>query len=133
MKEFIKPMVYSAERKQPEQIAAGTYKGLDYYVINLGTHPCGYVNVAGTALYGKDCYDINIECHGGLSYSESHLKTVTDAGWFVGWDYAHYDDFIGWQPPSAIGGKHWTTEEIVNECKNVINQIKKIIGRKKEV
>jgi len=127
MKEFMKPMIYTAERKQPEQIAAGTYKGLDYYVLSLGTHPCGYVNVVGTKLYGKDYDDIDIECHGGLTYANKSLRTVNDTGWFIGFDYAHYGDYMGYDSLYSFDltsdDKRWTTEEIVEECKNVIEQI----------
>ena len=127
MKEFIEPMVYSATRQHPEQIAAGTYKGLDYYVLSFGTHPCGYVNVAGTKLYCKDYYDIDIECHGGLTYANKNLRTTNIVGWFIGWDYAHYGDYMGGDSLYLFDltscGKRWTTEEIVEECKNVIEQI----------
>ena len=36
---FIKPMIYNKNRPgSTEQIAAGTYKNFDYYVLNLKTH-----------------------------------------------------------------------------------------------
>lgn len=39
IKTFIKPMIYSKNRlKSAEQIAAGTYKNFDYYVLNLKIH-----------------------------------------------------------------------------------------------
>ena len=39
IKTFIKPMIYSKNRlKSAEQIAAGTYKNFDYYVLNIKTH-----------------------------------------------------------------------------------------------
>ena len=63
----------------------------------------------------------------GLTYSRNYFTTVDKQGWFIGWDYAHYEDFDGYgmMYPSELqsGGKHWTTEEIVDECKNVIDQI----------
>ena len=128
MKEYIKEMNYSSDRIEAERIAEGTYKGLDYYVLNFGTHPCAYIDVTDTWLNGKEYCDIDIHCHYGLTYSRNHLTTVDKNGWFIGWDYAHYGDFDGYEMmyPSDLqsGGKHWTTEEIVIECKNVIDQIK---------
>lgn len=127
MTEYIKEMIYSANRIDPERIAEGTYKGFDYYVLNLGTHPCAYIDVTETLLNGKEYGDIDIQCHGGLTYSRNYLPTVDKQGWFIGWDYAHYGDFAGYEimfsSDLQSDGKHWTTGEIVDECKNVIDQI----------
>ena len=127
MTEYTKEMVYSANRIDPERIAEGTYKGFDYYVLNLGTHPCAYVDVTDTDLKWKNYGDIDIECHCGLTYSREYLNTIDKKGWFIGWDYAHYCDFAGYELEMPIGirmnGKRWTTAEIVEECKQVIDQI----------
>ena len=137
MTEYIKEMVYSANRIDPERIAEGTYKGFDYYVLNLGTHPCAYVDVTETLLNGKEYDSIEIQCHGGLTYSRDYLSTVDKQGWFIGWDYAHYNDYAGYEImfPSDLqsGGKRWTTEEIVDECKDVIDHIDKLIIRCKRL
>lgn len=125
---FIKPMIYDKNRSEKvEQIAAGTYKNFDYYVLNLKTHPTAYVDVSDSPLNGV-CYDdINIYCHGDLTYSEPILKTVDKKGWFIGWDYAHYGDYMDYGNATLNNmfpdKKKWTTEEIVEECKNVIDQI----------
>lgn len=62
-----------------------------------------------------------------MTYSREYLRTVDKKGWFIGWDYAHYCDFAGYELEMPIdvrtGGKKWTTSEIVNECKQVIDQI----------
>lgn len=127
---LFKPMFYQAKRlTPPEQIARGTYKGLDYYVLNLGTHPCAYIDVTDTSLHDIKYEEIDIVVHGGLTYSRSSLATVDKAGWFIGWDYSHYGDFTGadmmFPPELQFGGKQWTTEEIIDECLNVINQMVK--------
>lgn len=124
----MKEMIYSAKRlSPPEMLADGEYKGFHFYVLNLGTHPCAYVDVTETDLNGKDYSDIDISCHGGLTYSREYLNTVDKKGWFIGWDYAHYCDFAGYELEMLIGirtnGKRWTTAEIVEECKQVIDQI----------
>ena len=121
-------MVYTSERlESPMILATDTYKGLTYYVLNLGTHPCAYVDVTGTDLQYKDYNDIDIECHFGLTYSREYLNGVNRKGWFIGWDYAHCDDYVGYKEPffetMRSKGKRWTTEEIVAECKDVIDQI----------
>lgn len=124
----MKEMIYSANRlNPPERIADGEYKGFNYYVLNLGTHPCAYIDVANTKLHGEYYDDIDLVCHCGLTYSREYLSTVEKKGWFIGWDYAHYCDFAGYEInfPCELrtNGKRWTTEEIVDECKTVINQI----------
>ena len=128
-KGYMKEMIYSANRlNSPERIAEGEYNGLTYYVLNMGTHPCAYVDVTNTNLHGKGYDDIDIECHYGLTYASNRLATVEKIGWFIGWDYAHYGDFAGYElamPTLSTHGKMWTTEEMVGECKSVIDQIKK--------
>ena len=129
MKEFSKPMIYYGYRfKRAEQIAAGNYKGYNYFVLNFGTHPTAYIDVTHTSLYKKDYGDIALHCHGGLTYSEPSLLTVDKKGWYIGWDYAHYDDYLCYGYETSINGygKIWTTPEIVRECKRVINQIIKL-------
>lgn len=124
----MKEMVYGNELlNPPEVLAAGTYKGTDYYILNLGTHPCAYVDVTSTPLDGVSYENIDIECHGGLTYSREYLATVDKEGWFIGWDYGHYDDYMGCfcSPIDEICTKKWTTEEILREVKEVIDQLDK--------
>ena len=124
----MKEMIYSAKRlNPPEMLADGEYNGFHFYVLSFGTHPCAYIDVTETDLNGKDYTDIDINCHFGLTYSREYLNTVDKKGWFIGWDYAHYCDFAGYELEMPIGirmnGKRWTTAEIVEECKQVIDQI----------
>ena len=122
-------MVYRPKRLSPQQLTKGTYKGLDYYVLNLGTHPCAYIDVTGTSIDGVEYEEVDIECHGGLTYSRPFLATVDKPGWFIGWDYSHYGDFSGtdmmFPPELQFGGKQWTTKEIVVHCFQAIDQMVK--------
>ena len=132
----MKEMIYSAKRlKLPEMLADGEYKGFHFYVLSLGTQPCSNVDDTETDLNGKDYSDIDIECHCGLTYSREYLNTVDKKGWFIGWDYAHCCDFAGYELEMPIGirmnGKRWTTAEIVEECKQVIDQITIVYPTKK--
>ena len=128
----MREMIYQATRlNPPEQIASGNYKGFDYYVLNLGTHPCAYIDVSDTELKQTHYDDIDIDCHGGLTYSREYLNTIDKKGWFIGWDYAHYCDFAGYElaMPTSLSsyGKKWTTQEIVKECETVIDQLVKLL------
>lgn len=124
---FIRPVIYNKNRPgSAEQIAGGTYKNFDYYVLNLKTHPTAYIDVTNSPLNGCD-EDIDISCHGGITWCDNFVKHIDKKGWFIGWDYAHYGDYMGYGDVLFNNmfqyKKKWTTEEIVEECKNVIDQI----------
>lgn len=120
MNKEIKKMEYQEHRKM-ELLYDDIYKDYHYYILNLGTHPTAYVEIPeGHKLYGKDYFDIeNIDVHGGLTYSRKQLMCIESKNWFIGWDYAHWDDYM----TGLNEGKKWTTEEIIEDCKSVINQI----------
>lgn len=106
-------------------LAAGSYRGYEFIVINVrGSHPCGYVNVEGSVFEKRDYDEIDIECHGGLTFSSSGLL-CNNRGWWIGWDYAHLGDRLGCnlRYHSNPEDREWTTEEVVDECKKVINQV----------
>lgn len=120
-------MEYTNTRIKPLRLATGTHKGFWYYVISMGTHPCAYLDVSALSKSGIDTR--LIDCHGGITYSDKRLSTVDREGWFVGWEYAHGLDYNGMVPDCYAGNlKRWTTCEIVEECKNVIEQILKFRG-----
>ncbi len=135
----IKPMIYQKDRKM-EILHVWEYKGYRYFVLNLGTHPTAYIEIPeGHKLYGKsynEIYDMgyDIDVHGGLTYSEDNLMCVKSKSWFIGWDYAHYNDYAGYYEELHFENelhhlKKWTTEEIIEECKSAINQIIEMEGK----
>ena len=128
----MKEMIYYDSPKS-ELLYSGKYKGLEFYIKNLGTHPSAYVKIPETSnLYLKDYLDIDIYVHGGLSYSDGvlYVENKKLTGWFIGWDYCHCDDYSGYY--SKMGfirtGKKWTTKEIYEDVKQVINQVIKMGG-----
>ena len=142
-----KIMKYGKERRT-ELLCKGKYKNYNYYVLNLGTHPTAYIEIPKeNKLYRKSYDEIykigcDIDVHGGLTYSDNELMGVKSENWFIGWDYAHCGDYCGYEEsmPESIRtyGKKWTTEEIIEECKNAIDQIidfesKEIIEEPKKI
>ncbi len=135
----MKEMKYSREWTF-EVLAHGNHEGYEYYILNLGHHPCAYV-VLGESdkLYGKEYEDIeSIECHGGLTYSRPYLgdgKIMLvnrfECKWILGWDYAHAGDYAGyydgtrWMNDENYG-KKWTTIEILDDVKDVIRQLRRL-------
>ena len=133
----MKEMKYQKERKI-EILDNGNYKGFNYYILNLGTHPTAYIEIPKEhELFNKE-YDeiykhIDLEVHGGLTYSKEYLYIAEDKeikGWFIGWDYAHYGDYMGYEElfieEIRTAGKRWTTEEIFEEVKRAINKLNDI-------
>lgn len=129
----LKQMKYQSDRKI-ELLHNDKYKDYNYYILNLGTHPTAYVEIPkGNKLYGKnynDIYDMgyDIDVHGGLTYSDNELMHVKSENWFIGWDYAHYNDYAGYYQELFYADtlhnfKKWTTEEIVKDCEKAIDQI----------
>ena len=51
----------------------------------------------------------------GLSSNDYHKDD-----YWIGWDYAHLGDYCGWLNVFDSTGKKWTTEEILQEVKEVI-------------
>lgn len=124
-------MVYFPKRFNKGVILEhGNKDGFNYWVLNFGTHPCCYVEIPkGHKYYNVDNDEINVNCHGGLTYSNSYLKSVTGDEptdrWFIGWDYAHYGDFCGYYVELSTRNQDhiYTTKELVRDCLEVIEQL----------
>ncbi len=122
-----KEMKYQRSLPGREKLAEGSVDEYKWMVISFGTHPCGYVSVPRNhPFYDKDYWDIDdrIRVHGGLTYSG---KMGDSNDFWFGWDYAHADDYTYL---STTGDKRWTTQEIVDECLDVIQQFQSYEGEK---
>ena len=126
----MKEMIYQPTRKI-EVLDTGTCLGFFYWILNLGTHPTAYIKIPENhKFYGKEYGDIDLEVYGGLTYSKDYLYISNNQkieGWFIGWDYAHCDDYMGYEEiiPEDLrtGGKKWTTQEIKEEVQEVCKQL----------
>lgn len=124
------------------------YKGFEYMVFNYMGHYCAYVRLPDNHSYVKllskkrwfsigegrrhyhyDYDAVPVDCHGGLTFGDK-MTTKSESvqgftnGWWIGWDYAHYGDFMSFAP--NLGGKTYQDEEIEVDCKNVIRQLLKV-------
>lgn len=120
-----KQMEYQKERKE-EILCEGKYKNFQFYILNLGTHPTAYVEIPGESiLFGRGYSQIDIEVHGGLTFADSSLGVVENKSWFIGWDYAHCTDYVGYDIEFGFNSsaKKWTTEEIFEDVVSVIEQL----------
>ena len=128
---LIKEMVYEPNFKNTEVLARDSHEGYEYVVVSYGVHPCAYVAISEGQPY-FDCIDyddVRIPCHGGCTFVEWGLHGIIDKSYkVIGWDYGHYNDFSGiylqdkFSPPWK-DMKKWTTEEIVEECKEFIGHL----------
>ena len=116
----MKKMVYGL-RKKCKILYSGEYKGHKFAIINLWSHPTAYVeNKMGITDY-CDFHLNDVRVHGGFTYcGTGHWSEESKNTSWLGWDYAHYGDYIY---GNTLSGKQWTTEEIYDEVKSVIDQI----------
>ena len=89
-----------------------------------GSHPCAYVQFPGIEnLCSYEHIKVKAKVHGGFTFLGMlwNGEEYGLPGIWLGWDYAHFDDYVSFL--DSIDGKKWTTAEMIDECKNVINQI----------
>lgn len=114
-----------------EVLLDGKYKNYHFVIMNYGSHPCCYVEIPSKhKFYGKDYSSDGVEdfisCHGGLTFSSNHLQDIINDSWIIGWDYAHFGDYVcyDYNFPSFVEPLHkWTTMELFEDVKNVIEQL----------
>lgn len=124
--EFLKEMVYQKESKR-EIIGKGEISGRKWFILDLGQHPTAYVELKQEELEKSKNYDdYQLDVHGGFTFLGN---IYCDEGkTYIGWDYAHCYDFSGIYLDNLYANyfmrenKEWTTKEIFEEVKQVINQ-----------
>jgi len=104
---------------------------------------CAYVRIPpGHPDYGKDYDDVDVTCHGGLTFGEKEkcvdpTEHKDGIGHWFGMDYAHAWDYnpewenqmaelcpsIPRQPKQSYQHE-WTLEEVVAECNELADQFK---------
>lgn len=115
------------------------YLGHEYLILNLyGSYPTAYVRLKDNEILSQ-YDDYEIEVHEGLTFLGTPL-TREDGTW-LGWDYGHYCDYTYangvdllnkvlvdlyealYEEMNLSEKKKWTTEEIQEEAKSVIEQL----------
>lgn len=126
---IIKEMEYHDTHLRPAQIlATGVEQRRYFIVVNMGTHPCAYIRIPRKSPFYQKHYDslpaFSFFPNGGFTFSDNLYSKYFDQpikeGWYLGWDYAHVEDFL----PFSKNGKKHTTEEIIEETKKIINALK---------
>ena len=133
MKEMVYRSAIENKHQFTDMLDEGTYKNFHYAILSYGSHPCAYVELPTEhplyPLYDEDELAY-IDCHGGITYfSTTGLIRPSDEnhrdGHWIGWDYAHFGDYIYLPTNFEIWNddKKWTTKEIFEDVKNVIEQL----------
>jgi hypothetical protein len=91
---------------------------------------CAYIGVPkGHPLYGKDYDEVDIDCHGGLTFSGEGSQDTsvyrTPGYWYFGWDYAHFGDVNFYDDPYMVGWHKWTPKEVYLEMKPALGSLTK--------
>lgn len=75
-------------------------------------HLCGYVVIPeSNAIYGKDYNNLDINVHGGLTFSG-----LVDNEWLIGFDCAHLGDLIPrWAGEPSMTNSIWRDPAFVKE------------------
>lgn len=107
----MKGMIYGRERTI-DLLYAGEYKGIEFAILNLGTHPTAYIKLNGLSADDERLDDICV--HGGFTFSGKAYWDERDEDMWLGWDYAYCWDYFGWYD-SGLGEetKKWTTRNIL--------------------
>lgn len=110
----------------------GEYKGYEYYITSVGTYPCCYaeIPVEHDFYQNRTIGRLSVPCHGGITYT-GHLEHIgiESNKLFFGWDYAHCTDYTGFYSecpelaPKFWKPHRWTTAELIQECKEVIDYL----------
>lgn len=79
-------------------------------------HLCGYVQVDRDLYAEQDCLDIDINCHGGITFNGTHEELPCH---WIGFDCAHGSDWTDIHPT----GHQWTIEEVMEECESIAKQV----------
>lgn len=143
----MKEMVYKPNR-EIEVLDKGEYGGRKYLILSLGIHPTAYVSVSDkeqeiikSSLNGNK-YDLakyyspllaNVYVHCRFTFYGTRTNYGDNSDTiYLGWDYGHSDDFNGiylnscYAPPDVVIFKRWTTAEISEEVKSVIEQLNEL-------
>ena len=111
-------------------LETGKYLDTDYLILknDIG-YRCGYSYVRPHhPWYNIDEYDLEVEVHGGITFSE--IDTLSEVRW-LGFDCAHGGDaadqsLVDYELPSCRFGVVRTTEYVRKECESLILQIKRL-------
>lgn len=130
MNNGMKEMTYQSKSTQ-EVLYSGIYKDHKFAIVSQGTHPCAYIEckLKRTFDYDDSCF-YGIDVHGGLTFCGGAYWDKEDKSIYLGWDYAHCNDFMGYElsydNSLRTKGRMWTTAEIYQTVCSAIDELLKV-------
>lgn len=115
----MKQMVYT-NRHPREVLHSGEYRGYKFAITSFGSHPCAYIENKMGACDEDDEKVYGLGAHGDITYCGECLWDEEDKTSWIGWAYNLYTDYAR-MGVFTREGKKWTTEEIYEEVKEVID------------
>lgn len=116
-------MIYEKINK-PLILYKGIYNNHKICIISLGSHPTAYVECKFENCNNEFDKRLNLICvHGGFTYVGDPYWSDIDSSRYIGWDYSHFNDYTLHLNTLYKPLKKWTTIEIYEEVKYVINQL----------
>ena len=100
---------------QPILEQTGTYRDFKWCVLfqSFGYRTAYVLVPTWHKVFEVDYNDIDIKCHGGLTYSSHKLLDKDFFGWWIGFDCAHAGDTV----------EKCTLEYCINQCKTIVDQL----------
>lgn len=141
----MEPMIYRNPVGSRKVLFRGDVNGIEAAIVSYGSHPCAYIRVTDElekkikeqdeylnfANNGWPLYDLVLaNPHGGFTFY-GDLSFFDESETWVGWDYAHAGDYVFYGIEFDIYHKsehRWTTEEIFEEVKEVVRELKENYG-----
>lgn len=118
-----------------------TYRKIKFQIVlsDMGWYTC-YLDVSNTKYAFMDYMSIDLDVHGGLTYSDYRYPYELEADfskWIIGWDYAHYGDDYEIELAEKIfnkqiynpyknfirRGRRYSLDELIGECKYAIREL----------
>lgn len=82
-----------------------------------GLHLCGYVEIPCGLIFDKEA----IDCHGGVTFSNSDIDDFPTNGYYIGFDCGHASD---WNPAFWQEGTYKDTGFVLGELWKITQQLK---------
>jgi len=91
---------------------------------------CAYIGVSiGSPFAGKHYSEIDLDCHGGLTFSgKGDGKYRPKGWWWYGWDYGHLGDSVFYDSVFEQDNQQWLVEDVEREIKQAIEQFKHLMS-----
>lgn len=116
--------------------------GIRCVILRGGQSLCAYLGVPKNhPLAGRDYEKLNLDCHGGLTYSgeDKGGKYLPAGYWWYGWDYAHLGDRAMYtldypdMMPLTSREQEWIVFEVKQDMQGAIWDFAKLMKLAEEI